>query len=92
MNKAVMTRSRLESLCRELQKQNKAIRVSKTSDLIFVNFRTNLLRFLLFCIFFMFICSFGVVKDGDLKILCISEDIGQYLKNTEVQKFFFLLT
>lgn len=27
MNKAVMTRSRLESLCRELQKQNKAIRV-----------------------------------------------------------------
>uniref|UniRef100_A0A2S2NJU9 Alpha-taxilin n=1 Tax=Schizaphis graminum TaxID=13262 RepID=A0A2S2NJU9_SCHGA len=26
MNKAVMTRSRLESLCRELQKQNKAIR------------------------------------------------------------------
>ncbi|XP_050532365.1 alpha-taxilin-like isoform X2 [Daktulosphaira vitifoliae] len=26
MNKAIMTRSRLESLCRELQKQNKAIR------------------------------------------------------------------
>lgn len=28
LNKAVMTRSRLESLCRELQKQNKAIRVN----------------------------------------------------------------
>jgi hypothetical protein len=28
-SKAVLTRSRLESLCRELQRQNKAIKVSK---------------------------------------------------------------
>lgn len=28
MNKAITTRSRLESLCRELQKQNKTIRVN----------------------------------------------------------------
>jgi len=60
MNKAVMTRSRLESLCRELQKQNKAIRV--------------IIRILYYIYFYLLIKTIFFFQEESMKRVKEAED------------------